>query len=105
MDQFNLNDAITLFMRKCNYFDSVEGVFIMNFIINYIDSSPSLYESIKGIRWGLRIVEFSTIIGDVVEISQALQAWYFHRDTFNAGILLGKVAKISSQVYMEGWLE
>ena len=105
MNTFNFNDAYSLLMKKCNFIDSVEGMFIVNWVINYIDASPDLYESIKGIRWGLRFLEMSSIISDIAEVVTSMQTLYYHGDAYNGGILLGKAVKIGTQLYMEGWFE
>ena len=46
-----------------------------------------------------------TIVSDIQEIAMAVQGWTWHTDYFNGGIVLGKIAKLIAQFYMEGWID
>ena len=103
-DKFNLMDSLSLFIKKCNYFDTLEGTFIINYIINQIDKS-SFAEELSLIRWTLRLIETLTIVPDMSEMAASTQAWMYHIDSYNVGILIGKLGKIATQLYMSGWID
>ena len=37
-DEFNMEDCYLMFLRKSNYFDSVEGVFLSNYFLNHTEN-------------------------------------------------------------------
>ena len=82
-------------MKKCNYVDTMFGMFATNYLINQIDKSKTAYDLLKVPRWTLRIVEMSTILFDVAEIVESIDTWFFHFDNHDLGIILGKGFKIS----------
>lgn len=47
----------------------------------------------------------STILSDIADISMSVDTWIFHLDSYNVGIVLGKIFKIGYQLWMEGWFE
>jgi hypothetical protein len=40
-DYYNLNDVFLSFNTKCNLVDTIQGTFILNFVINRLDSIKS----------------------------------------------------------------
>eukprot|EP00347_Sterkiella_histriomuscorum_P009107 403342493 len=99
-DSENFNDVVQLFMRKCNYQDSVQMSFINNYLINRMeDSGIKLMQSPVFI---LKVIDWGSLLGDVVESAMSLQGFFFHFDLFNLGILLGKMSKVTTQLWMKG---
>ncbi len=66
----NFNDVATMLMKKCNIADSIEGTFMTNYVINRIDEYE--VESLKFLRFMLKIADFGTLFGDLSEWSLAI---------------------------------
>jgi len=103
-DFYNLYDVFQLLLQKCNYMDSLPGIVVANLLIDLIDGS-GLYDWLWLPRYAIRINEVSTLLSDLVEIGNAVNAWSLHLDAFNGGIFVGKLVKIGVQIYMEHWVE
>ena len=95
-DLYNFNDSMNLFMKKCNYMDTLGFTIIVNLLEDLIDQS-SKRESLDWIKWVLRTMDLSTIIVDLAEISMGLELYGIHKDNMNLGELIGKAMKIVSQ--------
>ncbi len=93
-------------MKKCNIFDSVEGIIVLNLIVTAVDKLPQqYYKWMRILRWSIRGLEVFTIFGDVVESSNAGIAFSTHKDFYSPGLWVGKLLKISVHFYMDGWVE
>lgn len=64
-DAENFNDVLQMYMRKCNYADSVQMTVFNNFLINRMDQSSLKLLSVPATA--LKIIDYGSIIGDVVE--------------------------------------
>ena len=71
--QYDYNDVLLETLRLCNLFDTMQGIILLNFSIwamdKFFDTEFNHNPRIKNWRWILRLIDYSTYIDDVVEIS------------------------------------
>lgn len=82
--------------------DTMQATIVNNFLINQIDKSG--IKSLFAIKVWLLFNDLGTLVGDLVESVQVLEAFTYHKDMFNFGIIAGKTSKILMQFYMAGWI-
>ena len=92
-DLYNLNDAINLFVRKCNYLDTIESTVLLNLIVDYIDYGP-FADTLQWLKYMIRAADLATILSDVVDFDFIYQWYGIHHDYYNLGNLGGKITKI-----------
>lgn len=96
-------------LRLCNFADTIEGIVFLRGLIwvldKLFDTEFSHNRHAKNLRWFLRIVELSTYIDDIVDLSIIMQGWAEHHDNYNKGKIQGKALKIAVQMYLDGALQ
>ena len=50
----------------------------------------------------MNVMDWGTLIGDIVESIMSLESSMYHFDLFNYGILFGKTSKLMMQMWMKG---
>ena len=91
------------FGARCNYFATVQGIIVSRYIATLMLEYGSFLGSIVVPFW--RLGEYLTnFIDDLYVILTALTGFSAHTDMFNASLILGKVLKITFQLFMEGWI-
>jgi len=98
----NFNDILSMFIKKCNIADSIEGTIVNNYIINRIDQYD--LKVLQPLKFAIRLIDISTFLSDMAESAMSFTSFTYHQDLFNVGVLLGKLSKILTQVWMAGWL-
>ncbi len=94
------------FLRRCNYLASAEGLIISHIvrkaISNYVPS-----DIVSGIiNVVLVIIEVAVnLLDDFVGFQLTVMGLKQHQDFFNAGSILGRLAKIGVAFYSQGWYD
>ena len=101
-DMDNFNDVFSMFVKKCNLADSIEGTIVNNYIINRIDQYD--LKVLNPVRVAIKVTDILTFLSDMAESAMAFTSFTYHQDLFNVGVLLGKLGKILTQAWMAGWL-
>ena len=101
-DMDNFNDVLSMFVKKCNIADSIEGTIVNNYIINRIDQYD--LKVLNPVRVAIKVTDILTFLSDMAESAMAFTSFTYHQDLFNVGVLLGKLGKILTQAWMAGWL-
>ncbi len=53
----------------------------------------------------LKVIDFSSIIMDLTDLSRWVNSFLKHRDPYNVGAYTGKFAKLLTQAYMSGLID
>lgn len=105
---FNFNDTLIKFLTLCNFWDTVQGIILLNWIVNVVDLLlPSDGDSKVGlsVKVVLRVFEATTIINDLVDFSAIFQSFFIHFDKFSLGQFLGKLSKLLVEAWLSGLLQ
>ena len=82
---------------------------MLNGIIYGLDQFTLKYDIatnlVTAIRKTLRVLEWGDVFSDIVEISGRGQAFYYHWDYFNGGVLGGKIIKLITMVSLEAMID
>lgn len=98
---YNLDDIWMSFNTKCNLVDTIEGTIILNGVANHLISIDKRFTPLVMI---IKVVDLSSIIMDLSDMSRWINSLMKHRDSYNAGEYAGKFAKLLTQAYMTGFL-
>ena len=99
---YNADDIWLAFNTKCNLFDTVEGTIFLNFLANHV---VQIDKSLIPISLAIRVLDFSTIIMDLSDMSRWYTSLMKHRDPYNWGTYAGKFTKLLTQAYMSGLID
>ena len=101
---FDYNDTLIETMRLCNFFDTMQGIVFLNVMIwamdKFFDTNGNQNPRVKMTRWIFRIIDYSTYIDDIVDLSSIVEAWGEHHDPYNKGRIAGKLSKMLIQMYL-----
>ena len=93
-----MNDTLVKMFNICNFWDTVQGLFFINILVYFLDKKfdplDNTYYFMRIPRWVFKLIEVSTYIMDLVDLSAILQGVSEHGDSFNKGKITGKVIKI-----------
>ena len=107
-DEQAMEDCYLMFLRKSNYFDSVQGVFLSNYFLNHTEDLGPFGEFwLKNIRRAIWWGDTLGFLNSIIEMSYSMQILLQWSDSYNLGFCLGKLVKIVYQTYMRGtfWRE
>ena len=92
-------------MQRCNYGDSIEGVFFYNLLINSIYRLPTKWiDALFPVFIILEILDWTSIINSIVTIAYSLNVQINQLDAYNSSKVFGKLLKIVYQLWMKGFL-
>ena len=101
MDDFNFEDQSYMFIRKCNYADTIPMTWFNNLLINSIRQTDDVGAGLRLIQTGAWLSDWYSVITSVMEISYSLGIFYDRTDWYNAGKLTAKFTKLGLQMSMK----
>eukprot|EP00347_Sterkiella_histriomuscorum_P007773 403347613 len=104
-DQRNIVQVSQDFQRKCNYGASFEGLVLSKVVSDSVSKQTWMSEWMRtAITSSILIYQvLNNFTDDFFALFQLNMAISTHKDLYNIGTLLGRMAKMVSQFYLQGW--
>ena len=97
-------EFLMIFEQRCNYLASLEGVVLSRKVGRFLRDIDGM--GIGRVLSGFWLIGevFINLIDDFLVLTNAFMGFSNHYDVFTLGVILGKVTKILTQYYLEGFI-
>ena len=90
-----------MFIRKCNYADTIPMTWFNNMLINNINQLEEVNAGLRLIQTSAWLTDWYSVITSVMEISYSMGIFFDRVDWYNAGKLAAKFTKLGIQMSMK----